>query len=317
MKMKKVFVITNVSLILLLLAACSALRPASMPTQTAVPMPATGVEYYFVTNSLQIPTTQEQTQTFALNVDGDAQNSLDNKFGDLFTLITSTVQDIEMQSTLDQAINTGQLVSLHMLKADDAMNDTSVSWSIFQGQKIQSAPKFDGTDKFTLDSAVPINLPITGSLTNGHFAGGPGKAKVQMSLLGQLVEVDLIGMRLESDLSAKGCLNGKLGGGITVDEFRTGLLPTIAEGLTGIAKLNNAGANTLLKNFDSNGDGTITTKELENNPILMIVISPDLDLLDASGNFNPNQDGVKDSYSLGLGFTCVPATFTAPLVSVP
>lgn len=317
MKMKKVFVIANVSLILLLLAACSALRPAPMPTQTAVPMPATGVEYYFVTNSLQIPTTQEQTQTFALNVDGDAQNSRDNKFGDLFTLITSTVQDIEMQSTLDQTINTGQLVSLHMLKADDAMNDSSVSWSIFQGQKVQSAPKFDGTDKFTLDSAVPINAPITGSLTNGHFAGGPGQAKIQMSLMGQLVEVDLIGVRLEADLSAQGCLNGKLGGGITVDEFRTGLLPTIAEGLTGIAKLNNAGANTLLRNFDADKDGTITTKELENNPLLMLVISPDLDLLDASGNFNPNQDGVKDSYSLGLGFTCVPATFTAPLVLVP
>ena len=41
-------------------------------------------------------------------------------------------------------------------------------------------------------------------------------------------------------------------------------------------------------------------------------ISSDLDLLDASGKFNPRQDGVKDSLSVGLGFTCVPATFTTP-----
>ena len=138
-----------------------------------------------------------------------------------------------------------------------------------------------------------------------------------MFMLGQLVEVDLIGVRLEADLSAKGCANGKLGGGVTVDEFRSKLLPAIAEGLNEITKLNNTGANTLLQTFDSDKNGTITTQELESNSLLMLAISPDLDLLDASGKFNPNQDGVKDSYSLGLGFTCVPATFTAPLVLVP
>ena len=50
----------------------------------------------------------------------------------------------------------------------------------------------------------------------------------------------------------------------------------------------------------------------ENNILPKLAISPDLDLLDASGKFNPRQDGVKDSLSLGLGFTCVPATLTVP-----
>jgi hypothetical protein len=319
MKMKNVFVIAITGLILLLLAACSALRPVPTPapTQTAVVLPATGVEYYFVTNKLLIPTTQEQAQAYALNVDGDPQQTLDNKFGDLFTLLTSAVQGIELQSTLDKAVSTGQVVSLHVVKADDSMNDQSVSWSIFQGQKAQSAPNFDGFDKFSLDSATPVNLPIVGSLTNGHFTGGPGTARVQMFLLGQLVDVNLIGVRLEADLSAKGCANGKLGGGVTVDEFRGKLLPAIAGGLNEIIKADKAGASMLLQTFDSDHNGTITAQELENNPLLMLAISPDLDLLDASGKFNPSQDGVKDSYSLGLGFTCVPATFTAPLVSVP
>jgi hypothetical protein len=319
MKMKNIFTVANAGLILLLLAACSVLRPVSTqptPTQTAVVPPTSGVEYYFVTNKLLIPTTQEQAKAYAVNVDGDAQHSLDNKFGDLFILLTSTVQGIELQSTLDKAVSDGQVVSLHVIKADDPMNDPSVSWSIFPGQKALSAPKFDGSDKFTFDSSAPVNPPIIGSLTNGRFTGGPGMARVQMYLLGQLVEVDLVGVRLETDLSAKGCANGKLGGGVTVDEFRSKLLPAIAEGLNGITKSNNAGVNTLLKTFDADNNGTITAKELENNPVLMIAISPDMDLLDASGKFNPGQDGVKDSYSLGLGFTCVPATFTAPLVSV-
>ena len=308
MKMKNVFIAVSVGLILLLLAACNAPIPASTPT--AVILPATGVEYYFVTNKLLMPITQEQTQAFALNVDGDPQAHPDNKFGEMLTLLTSAVPGLELQSTLDEAVDTGQLVSLHMVKADDALNDTSVSWLIFQGQKNQSAPSFDGSDKFTFDSAAPVNLPIVGSLTNGHFTGGPGAAHVQMFLMGQLIDVDLIGVHLEADVSAKGCVNGKLGGGVTVDEFRGKLLPAIAGGLNQIIKADNAVASTLLKTFDSDQNGTITIEELENHPLLMIVISPDLDLLDASGKFNPNQDGAKDSYSLGLGFTCVPATFT-------
>ena len=71
-------------------------------------------------------------------------------------------------------------------------------------------------------------------------------------------------------------------------------------------------ANTVLPLLDSDGNGTITVAEFESNPLLMMAVSPDLDLLDASGKFNPNQDGVKDSYSMGLGFTCAPAIFTAP-----
>lgn len=315
MKIKNVFVtFVNASLVLLLLASCSMLQilPKSAPTQAPQALPETGVQYYFVTNKLQIPTTQEQTQAFAFNVDGDSQNSLDNKFGDLFTLLTSTSQGIQLQSTLDQAVNKGQIVSLHVVKANNPLNDTSVSWSIFLGQKTQAAPKFDGSDNFKIDSTAPVTPPIIGSLTDGHFSGGPGNARIQLFLLGQNVDVDLIGVRLEADLSAKGCANGKLGGGLAVEEFRSKLLPAIVEGLNLVIKTDKTVANTILPLFDSDSNGTITIQEFESNPLLMMAISPDLDLLDASGKFNPNQDGVKDSYSLGLGFTCTPATFTAP-----
>jgi hypothetical protein len=312
MKMNSLFG-ANAILILSLLAACSALKPTPAPTQAAEGLPATtGVQYHFVTNKLLIPTTQAQTQASALNVDGDPQQHPDNVFGQLLTLLTSAAPGLELQSTVDQAVSTGQVVSLHMVKADDTLNDPSVSWSIFEGQKTQSAPRFDGSDKFTLDSTAPANAPIVGSLTNGHFSGGPGTARIQMFLLGQRVDVNLIGVRLEADLSAKGCANGKLGGGVTVDEFRSKLLPAITDGLNQVVKADKAVATPLLQALDSDHNGTITVQELENNPVLMIAFAPDLDLLDASGKFSPGQDGVKDSYSVGLGFTCVPATFAAP-----
>lgn len=309
MKMKNVFVL-NAGLIILLLAACNVTKQVPLPTPTPKVQPVTGVQYHFVTNKLLMPITQAQTQEFALNVDGDLQQHADNMFGNLLNLLTSAAPTLEMQSALDQTINSGQMVSLHVVKADDPQNDPSVSWSIVQGQNAQSAPSFDGSDKFTLDSAAPVNLPIVGSLTNGHFTGGPGAARIQMSLLGQSVNVNLVGVHIEADVSAQGCSNGKLGGGVTDEEFRGKLLPAISDGLNQIIKIDSDAANILLKTFDSDNNGAITTKELEGNPFLMLAISPDLDLLDASGNFNPSQDGVKDSYSIGLGFTCVPAVFT-------
>jgi len=314
MKMKNIFVL-NAGLVLLLLAACSALKPT--PTQpastpTAVVTPATGLQYQFVTNRLLLPATREQTQAFALNIDNDAQQNPDNKFGELLTLLTSAVPGLELQSTLDQAVDTGQLISLHMVKTDDLLNDPSVSWSVFLGQRTQSEPTFDGSDQFTLDSTTPLNSPIIGSLTNGRFVGGPGAAQVRMVLLGQQIDVDLIGVHLEADFSANGCVDGKLGGGVTVEEFRNRLLPALAEGLNQIIKANNTAATPLLQAFDSDKDGAITAQELENIPLLMIAVSPDLDLLDSSDKFNPGQDGVKDSYSIGLGFTCVPAAFVVP-----
>jgi len=135
-----------------------------------------------------------------------------------------------------------------------------------------------------------------------------------MVLLGQPLTVDLIGMRLEVDVSAKGCVNGKLGGAVTVEEFSGKILPPIAEGLNLVIRSDATAATAILQAFDADGNGAITSQELENNPLLMIAVSPDVDMLDASGNFNPRQDGVNDSYSVGLGFTCVPATWELALV---
>lgn len=309
MKIKTFFVL-NASLILLL-AACSSINPTPatpMVAPTAAVTPSTGMQYQYVTNTLLLPSNREQTQAFALNIDNDSKQNGDNKFGELLSLLTSAAPGLDLQSNLDQTVNAGQLVTLHMVTTDDFLNDTSVSWYVYLGQPA-GTPSFDGTDTFTLDTETPLNSPILGSITNGHFSGGPGSARIRMFLLGQLVEMDLVGVRLEADVNQNGCVNGKLGGGVTVNEFQSEVLPAIAAGLNQLVKDNNDTAPILLQTFDADKDKTITTQELERNPILMIAISPDLDLLDASGAFNPGQDGEKDSYSIGLGFTCVPADY--------
>jgi hypothetical protein len=316
MKIKKLFSAISAGLIVILLSSCAVLKQKPVPTLPVQVQPVTGVPYHYVTSSLLIPTTQAESQAYALNLDGDTQQHTDNLVGNLFTLLTSTAQGIELQAAVNEAVNAGQLVTLHVVKADDPLNDTSVSWLIYPGQKTQTPPFFKGADNFTLDPNSPVNLPIIGSLTNGHFTGGPGTARIQLFLLGQQVDVDMIGVRLEADINAQGCSHGRLGGGMTVDEFRAKILPAITDGLNRISAGDKTAASAILQAFDADRNGVITSQEVENNPVLKIAFSPDLDLIDASGAFNPGQDGVKDSYSIGLGFTCVAANFTE-LVTLP
>lgn len=308
MKMKYAFLVQT-SLIALLLAACAAPTPVPTATPTA---PAPSVRYYFVTNQLLIPTTKEQADSFALNIDGDPQNHHDNLFGGLLTLLVSAAPNLGVQSTVDQAINAGQIVTLHTFEASDPLNSANAAWSVFLGQTSQSAPRFDGTDAFTIDSSVPINTVIHGPIVNGHFSGGPGEVRAQLVVLGTTIDVGLIGVRIEADVTDKGCKNGRLGGGITVSEFNGKILPAIAAGLNQLSAADKSAAGALISTLDGNNDGTISSDELAENVLVKLATTPDLDLLDASGKFNPRQDGVKDSMSVGLGFTCAPAVFTAP-----
>jgi hypothetical protein len=63
------------------------------------------------------------------------------------------------------------------------------------------------------------------------------------------------------------------------------------------------------------GDLGISVAEIQNNSLIKSLLTPDVDLLDASGNFQADpadRDGMEDSLSLGVAFTCVNAVFTAP-----
>ena len=106
--------------------------------------------------------------------------------------------------------------------------------------------------------------------------------------------------------------SGKLGGGISqqVDEV---LIPAIASALQTVidascpTACSPAAANILIV-FDANGDQIVTADELRSNFLVQaILLSPDLDLV--KGNGRPGRDGVRDSISVGLGFTAKAALF--------
>ncbi len=56
----------------------------------------------------------------------------------------------------------------------------------------------------------------------------------------------------------------------------------------------------------------ILADELRMDDLIASILAPDVDLFDSTGAFNPRVDGIKESVSLGVGLTCVPALFAVP-----
>ena len=198
-----------------------------------------------------------------------------------------------------------------------------------------------GSASFTLDAASPNDAKVVGQIVGTRYTGGPGTVTIQIALTegsDQELTLNLYGARMdvtvaETTLGTSGS-PGKLGGAIKEEDLQNDVLPAlhgilednINEDCTGTTTgappcgcTDGGTGQTLLDLFDEepdragtepDGDCVVTLDELKNNSLISSLLAPDVDLFDADGNFNPRDDGVKDSLSLGIAFTSVGATFT-------
>jgi hypothetical protein len=299
----------------------------------------TGAYHHYVNDTVAVPNSSSEAMMYGINLDADPLNKPDNALGNILSTLSG--QGVDIQAQVDTALMEGSLVLLHSIRTDDdsVQSDTSVQWQVYLGDGITGPVMGGGT--FTVQAGSPMDAKLIGSLNGGFFEGGPGNVTIQLSLTaGAPLEVKLIGTRIEADMTATGCTNGKLGGAITDEELHSSVIPGIADLMNssiaddgGIAcSMANDPAcpttpdvqtcdverslcitstsGTILDLFDDDKDGAITTLEIEMDPLITALLAPDVDLLDADGKFAPRVDGTKDSLSLGLGFTCGTATFT-------
>lgn len=290
-------------------------------TPDAAPMPM-GAKHQYVSNTVTVPASTAQANMVALNIDGDPQNQPDNQLGAILAVLGGQGVDIQMQ--VDEAINGGSLIILHEVQADDLTNWGPGGWQVFLGEDVGGMPDFSGQGMFT--KGTNQSEQLRGSIIGGEFNGGPATVTIQLPLVegADVLTVELVGARIQAtiDGTASTC-TGKLGGAITKEQLDTEILPTIVDMLnTTIADdpgcqmeppMCGDTAQLILNLFDDlpepDGDGVITLEELQMDDLIASLLGPDVDLFDAAGNFNPLQDGELDSLSLGIGFTCVGATF--------
>lgn len=286
---------------------------------TVAPAVARDPHLHQVGSSLVIPSTGTQASQLAFNLDGDALGTKDNRLGSfLVTLATSVGLDV--QAAMDDAVDSGTAVALHAIATSSVVNDRTAAWRVYTG-KPTTTPKFDGTGRFRVDTGAPRGTWLHGRFVRHRFTGGPGTVNLQLALGPDQppISLRLAGARIAATCTARACTKGVVGGGVSMSQIQSVFLPALASVLqhavtescgTPSVSCTEPGS-TILALFDqSPQDGAVSVTEVESNGIITSLLAPDLDLHRANGK--RGKDGVKDSLSVGVGFSAVKATFTEP-----
>ena len=284
------------------------------PPDAALP-----ADVWFVMDSVQVPQTANEASTMALDLDGNGQP--DNALGGLLAAIAGQA-DLPIAADQVTAIEAGRALTLVGLEDVVLGEGGAVSLQVAPGRDLDddAADNFAGTEPFALAPLEGADGMMPGVLgAAGRLRAGPGTVPVLLAFPGvPPAAIPLVGVggRMECDASADGLASGRFGAALTQDEVNQRLIPAMAAGIDEILQRDcpdepcepGSQGEQLATFFDDNEDRRMTEEELLSNSLIASTIgNPDLDLFDEDGVYNPRVDGVKDSLSLGVGFTAVPA----------
>lgn len=280
----------------------------------------------FIINRLLLPDPSVPALDFKYDVDGSGRAR--NQLG----LVLSTLKSLgggDPQLDVDAALEAGQVIQLFQLSSTDPdlFSDSAVALSGWLG----SAPGRGGDELFTGKATVdvvtkdqPNPHQMVGAIASGRLTTGylppaamplrfplPGQDPVPLTIWGVHVEGP-VAMRQAGGFNLGAPGSGRWGvvaGAISATEIRERLIPAVARLLQTYLELGGSTGIAISNFFDTNRDGTISPKELEDNQTVQSLLAPDEDLFDKDGKLAPNRDGERDSLSFGVGFTAVPVSF--------
>ena len=296
--------------------------------------PTSGTTTRFAANAVTLPV---QKSDFAFDLDGDGK--LDNQFGAFLGVLIG--QGMDPQASETAAIVAGRAVLLVQETSDDPadQSDTCAGALLSVASPTSSAPKFDGTDTFTVELT---SGQFRGAITAGELvsespatATTPVSATLRLALFGATSTMDLplVGAEVELTRSGATISVGRIHGAIRQSDVQQVVVPALAAAFNAQIAANPTATSSqqLLSLFDNGGvassacgstcknlngtcaaanDGTISDCEVGTNSLIANLLAPDVQLYDTQGNWHPTPGGTtKDSLSVGLGFTGVAASF--------
>lgn len=287
---------------LLLAAPLAALVPVTActdaPDEPRPPDVTTGTYHTYVQTGWTLPHNATQAQALGMDLDGDG--TIDNQVGGVIGALINL--GLEIDDVTADAFASGELVALHSLRADDLVADASVEWRTYAGVP-SITPRFDGTDRFDVQAETGR---LTGMIRAGHAELPWGATSVALPFFPAQAPMiaPMLDAQLVLDVDADGC-SGRLAGLVSARDVDQTILPQLAaEVVVHIGRHPDHEFTTLaMQVFDLNHDGVLTAEEVLATPLTKSLFRPDTDT---------DGDGTSDAMSFGVGFDCVPATFTLP-----
>jgi hypothetical protein len=278
----------------------------------------------FVMTSLNLPTSSQQ---FTIDLNGDGKQ--ENAFGSIVSLLGGEGFDLQAN------VNNGLQASGTVLLLEETGTDPNFQNDNCAFVKLKVGMATTTPGMFTVNTSVP-EVDFSGLLAQGSFNSNPPAISPDTQVLLSLplvaaeppVPIALHGGHIAFKNDSSGLSGGVLQGGVKAVDLASGILPPVAASLTATitADPTSTTATSLETNFDlgngmngtcMNADGSTSAPadhligpcELADNPLLHVLLAADVQLFQ-NGLFKPSPANTnKDSISLGVGFTAVPATF--------
>lgn len=284
------------------------------------PIDPEGAHHTYIVDSITLPVTSADATTHSLDLDGDGKP--ENKIGQILAIVMSLGDyGQEVNTTIAERITAGELIHLFDVQARSLTNAERVGWYPFLGADPDgdASDNWPGPESYT--APVP-GEPGAGDIIDSVLTAGGGRLPLALVLpnTNETIVFKLRAAAIDADISA-GTLDGVIAGAVVGDDIDRVLLPALQLGLQ--AAVDDSCGTTdpcpsgslgsmILNQFDDNNDGIVSVDELRGDSLVNSLLTPDLDLLDSGGNYNPGYDGVNDSLSFAVRFTAVPADFPVP-----
>lgn len=286
-------------------------------------------DHRYIADTVQVPTTTTEVQTFGMNIDGDEPNGdtgIDNQLGAVLAALGNLGGSPATATTT--AVDRGDILELFDFQTTSFTDASGSTLTVYLGDNPNPAPctgpgdtvcrrHLTGTGSFTLDAASPTDATVTGAVVSNVFTSvtSPDTLPLVIALSpGAPLRLDLIGAKVElRGASATGITDIKIAGAVPAADVDGVVIPAIqvllmeavtADCPTAVPPTctcvpGSTGEQTLSM-FDADDDCVVTVLEVRENPVVSGFFMPDVTL------------GGVDALSLGVKLSAVGATFTPP-----
>lgn len=274
----------------------------------------------FLISSVTIAGSIEAAFGLGLDIDGDG--TVENEMGIVMGDVAETVE-IDPGVVVADGLARGDIIQLLAL-AVDAEGQGTMRGLVGLDLDEDPSDNLSGSESFAIADGEPTDTPLPVEAGVTRIVAGPGEMWLRLPLaapFGGVVTARLLGARVDAERQPDGSIAGRLGGAFLATDVDLVLVPLIAIGLNEVVERDcpaglgscepGSGGERMLSLVDPDQSGFITDDEVRDSLLFSTsLLVPDVDLLDAAGNYAP--DGVAESMSWGMGFATTGAVFDPP-----